>query len=50
MASEMPTPTGTWAAARFRSGMSRASSVPFVRMDKGVPESASAVMIPGISS
>ena len=42
MAREMPMPTGTWAAARFSSGMSLASSVPLVRMDSGVPESASA--------
>ena len=37
------------AAASASSGMSRRSSVPFVRMENGVPESASAPMTPGIS-
>ena len=49
MASEIPIPTGTCAAACFSSGMSLASRVPLVRMDSGVPESASARMMPGIS-
>lgn len=49
MASETPTRTGTVAATALSSGTSRASSGPFVRMEKGVPESARAVMMPGMS-
>ena len=41
--------TGTDAAASRRSGRSRRRSDPFVRIDSGVPESARADTIPGMS-
>jgi hypothetical protein len=46
---DTPTPTGTSALTVDRSGRSRDSTVPFVRMLNGVPLSASARMMPGMS-
>ncbi len=42
-------PMGTSGAAAASSGMSRRASVPLVRMENGVPDSASAEITPGIS-
>ena len=42
--------TGTCSAARASSGRSRRSRVPFVSTDSGVPLSASAVTMPGMSA
>ena len=41
--------TRTDAAASCSSGRSRRSSVPFVRIENGVPDSVSAETMPGIS-
>ena len=49
IASDTPNPTGTRSAAATSSGMSRRASVPLVRMENGVSDSASAVITPGIN-
>ena len=49
IAIDICTSTETRSAAFTRSGMSRRMSVPLVRIDIGVPDAASASMIPGIS-
>ena len=49
-ASDTATLTSTRRAASAISGRSRRSSVPLVRMENGVPESARAPMMPGISA
>ncbi len=42
--------TGTLVDASASSGRSRRRSVPLVRMDSGVPDDASAAMMPGMSA
>ncbi|PQM47343.1 hypothetical protein C1Y40_02475 [Mycobacterium talmoniae] len=49
-ASDTATETATFCAAAVISGRSRRSRVPLVRMENGVPDSASAPMMPGISA
>ena len=46
---DMLSATSTSRAARRNSGRSRSISVPLVRIENGVPESASAQMMPGIN-
>jgi hypothetical protein len=46
---DMLSATSTSSAARRSSGRSRSISVPLVRIENGVPDSASAEMMPGIS-
>jgi len=48
IAIETPSPTPAYEATADSSGRSRCSNVPFVKIDSGVLESASAVMTPGM--
>ncbi len=50
IARDSETCTGTWREAACSRGTSRASRVPLVSTENGVPESARARMIPGISA